>query len=57
MTEKEKEYQGNLLNNRGWELQEAGHADQAIPWYQKAIAYGNTTAMINLGNIYEDQED
>ena len=56
MTKEEREAQGNILNNRGWELQQED-PEAAIPWYEKAVKLGNTTAMINLGNIYEEWEE
>ena len=48
---------GNEYNNRGWELQTRQKPDlkKAISWYKKAAELGNSTAMVNLGNIYEDQ--
>ena len=48
---------GNEYNDRGWELQTGENPDlkKAATWYDKAAALGNTTAMINLGNIYEER--
>ena len=56
MTEEEKIEAGNVLNNKGWELQQED-PEKAILWYEKAVKLGNITAMINLGNIYEDRGD
>lgn len=46
---------GNEYNNRGWELQtrEKPDIEGAISWYEKAAELGNSTAMVNLGNVYE----
>lgn len=57
MTPEEREHQGVLLNSKGWELHQQGFIDDAVCYYLKAISYQNTTAMINLGNIYEAREE
>jgi len=57
LTAGEKTAQGNEYNNRGWELQNSNHPDlkKAASWYEKAAGLGNTAAMVNRGNIYEEQ--
>ena len=48
---------GSSLNNEGWRLHQEGREDEAAEWYQEAARFGNTTAMVNLGNNYENRED
>lgn len=50
---------GKEYNRKGWELQTGENPDteEAISWYEKAAELGNSTAMVNLGNIYEEQGD
>ena len=57
LTPEEKTALGNEYNNRGWELQNGAKPDLkgADSWYRKAAKLGNTTAMVNLGNIHEEQ--
>ena len=50
------------FNRIGWEihtgtLTDEPDPDRAIPYYEKAAALGDTRAMVNLGNIYEERED
>ena len=54
--------EGKKNNSIGWDLQQGltsgvPDPDAAIPYYRKAAAAGNTQAMINLGNTFEDRED
>ena len=53
---------GQKYNDKGWDLQNGltsgtPDPDAAIEWYEKAVKYGSTMAMVNLGNIYEDREE
>ena len=57
LTREEQEAVGNEYNNRGWELQTGDKPDLrgAESWYRKAAKLGNTAAMVNIGNMYEEQ--
>ena len=57
--EMEKINLGQKYNDIGWDLQNGLTAgtpdpDAAIEKYEKAVECGNTTAMVNLGNIYRN---
>lgn len=57
LTPEEELFLGDEYNNRGWALQTGEHPDpeEAASWYRKAAALGNTLAMVNLGNLCEEQ--
>ena len=60
--ELEKTNLGKKYNEKGWDLQNGltsgtPDPDAAIEWYEKAVECGSTTAMVNLGNIYENREE
>ncbi|MBQ3761038.1 MAG: sel1 repeat family protein [Clostridia bacterium] len=65
-TEQERKRQAGeeaeRLNGIGWDIHQGltsgvPDPDGAIPYYEQAAALGNSLAMVNLGNVYEDRED
>ena len=57
----ERGVDGTYENNRGWNLLNGidctKNESAAIRWFKKSVKKGCTTAMVNLGNIYEGRQD
>lgn len=57
----ERRSDGTYEKNRGWNLLNdidcTKNESAAIRWFKKSVKKGCTTAMVNLGNIYEGRQD